>query len=246
MSVGQNQSSSHVSYGKLVKRVYGRFPKIPPGAQHRHYAKWKLLTDPLYRTVREELEGNHFPTLDIGCGVGLLAFFLRETGVQNDIFGVDFDDSKIRSAQKVALQYESPPTFEVGDMVKPWPQVVGNVCLLDVLQYLDAPQREELLSRAALHVAPSGLLILRGSLQEDTWRWSVNVFMDKFANLANWMKAKPRSYPTLEELRDILSTQGLKLIRSHPLWGKTPFNMHFMVFQRPLDSAPSATAEVQG
>lgn len=232
--MAMEQGSSTTEYREVVKRIYSRFPLFPPGAQHRHYAKWKLRMDPLYRTVGEELSGTSLPTLDIGCGVGILSFYLRETGFETALYGVDFDESKIHSAQKAATQYQNPPVFEVGNMVKPLPVIQGNVCLLDVLQYLSVEERADLLARAAERVAPSGRLILRGSLEEPTWRASVNVFMDKFANIASWMKAMPRSYPTLEELDKTLSAQGLVLKKSFPLWGKTPFNMHFMVFERPL------------
>lgn len=221
------------SQAQMARRVSRRFPLQLQRMQHRHYAKWKILLDPLYGAVRDELSASDLPVLDIGCGVGLLAFYLRESGLQMPIYGVDFDAAKIATAQKVASAYPSAPQFETGDMRRPWPEVYGNVCLLDILQYLTPESREELLTKAAAHVKPGGLLIIRGSLEEPTWRWKVNVFMDHVAKRLTWMKADPVSYPTREELQTSLGNHGLKLHSSRPLWGKTPFNTHFLAFKRP-------------
>src|SRR5690606_9789718 len=42
----------------------------------RNYVAAKVKTDPLYGAVYDELRGSDLPLLDLGCGLGLLAFYL--------------------------------------------------------------------------------------------------------------------------------------------------------------------------
>ena len=44
----------------------------------RIYVNWKLRTDPIYLTAFDLFRNSDQPLVDIGCGVGLLAFYLRE------------------------------------------------------------------------------------------------------------------------------------------------------------------------
>ena len=46
----------------------------------RSYARSKLATDPLYAAVAERLRGTSGTIADIGCGIGLMAAYLREEG----------------------------------------------------------------------------------------------------------------------------------------------------------------------
>ena len=43
-----------------------------------HYAGRKLRRDPIFPAAYELLRESNEPLLDVGCGVGLLAFYLRE------------------------------------------------------------------------------------------------------------------------------------------------------------------------
>lgn len=220
------------SRSQIASAIAGRFSSSLSVRLHRQYAKWKILTDPLYDAVYHALADSPHPVLDIGCGMGLASFYLRERGLQTPLYGVDFDAAKIKTAQLLAKQFSPPPQFETGDMRKPWPDVQGSICLLDVLQYLEIDGRADLLRRASTHVVPGGRLIIRGSLKESTWRWKVNYMLDHVAKALSWMKATPVTYPTREELVSVMADCGLELKEYRPLWGRTPFNMHFLVFER--------------
>ena len=56
----------------------------------------KLRRDPVYPAAYELFRGSDEPILDIGCGLGLLAFYLRERGCRQPILGLDVDARKIR------------------------------------------------------------------------------------------------------------------------------------------------------
>lgn len=214
--------------------ISGHFSKYTSAFGHyRSYTKWKLRTDPLYEAVRKLLQGTSLPVLDIGCGLGLLAFYLRESGMHSPVHGLDFDSKKIRLARKVASRY-SGLHFDTVDVRQSWPGIQGHLCLLDVLQYLTAPDGAALLRRCAGHVAPGGQLIIRSPLRENTWRGAFTRQTDRWANIITWMKSVPRHYPTREELEEPLAAEGLHLLEARPLWGRTPFNTYLLVFARPV------------
>lgn len=213
----------------IARRIASHFPK----RFYRHYAKWKLRSDPLYAAVFTTLQDQTpLPTLDIGCGIGLLAFYLRERGLSSPMHGMDFDIQKINVAKLVASAYAPSPEFHHADASQFWPDCQGNVCVLDVLQYLDVQDQHALLGKAATHVATDGVLIIRSCIYEDNWRYHFTTLTDRLVNLARLMKSPPLAYPTRESLEQILTAQGLQLRNFEPLYGRTPFNNYLLVFER--------------
>ena len=91
----------------LAKKLAAPFP----GTWDRTYVASKVKTDPLYGAVYEELRTSELPLLDLGCGLGLLAFYLRERGLNFPVRGLDYDSRKIDSAQKVAAALAHPGLF---------------------------------------------------------------------------------------------------------------------------------------
>jgi 2-polyprenyl-3-methyl-5-hydroxy-6-metoxy-1,4-benzoquinol methylase len=197
-----------------------------------HYTKSKLATDPVYLAVARELEGTTLPVLDIGCGMGLLAHYLRACGVECAVKGYDFDERKIRSAQQMAARGElKDASFHCGDARIESSDFSGHVVILDVLQYLMPEQQKELLVASASRVAAGAKLIIRSGLMDESWRYLITRAGDWIAKLSLWMKAAPVAYPEADRLREILSNAGLN-VKITPLWGNTPFNNHLIVAER--------------
>ena len=124
------------------------------GHWDRNYSASKLRTDPLYQALARDLRDSHLPLLDIGCGIGLSAFFLRAHGMEFPIHGLDYDARKIRSATRAAeASGSSGITFAQHDARDGLPEHQGNVCILDILQFFTPPEQETLLRSAASRVA---------------------------------------------------------------------------------------------
>src|SRR3954447_9655887 len=70
----------------------------------RHYVASKLRSDPVFPLAYESLRDAHGPILDVGCGVGLLAFYLRERGANHLIAGIDIDERKVRRARAACAE----------------------------------------------------------------------------------------------------------------------------------------------
>lgn len=221
-------SENVVSIRKLA-RLYGHH-------WHFFYALTKLRTDPLYGAVHGALAQAPagLPLLDLGCGLGLLAFYLRERGFDAPIVGADYDLRKIRHAQRIVADhgYENL-SFRLADAREGVPDFSGNVTILDILQFFREDEQTRLLEAAARSVAPGGSLVIRSTLRNASWRFRVNHAGDLFARLTLWMKAAPVHYPTREFLDTTLRRCGLEGVIT-PLWGRTPFNNYLATYRRPV------------
>ena len=213
-----------------IRALAARFPSF----QERCYARGKLSTDPLYPAVFEALKSCPEPLLDIGCGMGLLAFYLRERGWSGHITGIDYDARKIKTAIAVAGPEARDLDFSQADAMDGLPDHSGSVTILDILQYFPAPERAVLLRAAAARVCPGGRLVIRTGLAGDTWRCRVTRSIDLMAAAVRWMKSPPLHYPDKEETESLLAAAGL-IGAFRPLWGNTPFNNWMGVFDRYLN-----------
>lgn len=196
------------------------------------YVKTKLKTDPLYDAVFGALENRDAPLLDIGCGMGVLAFYLKERAYGGTISGTDYDGEKIETAKRIAAASYPSTSFAHGDAREGVPDFSGNVTILDILQFFTPEEQALLLRAAAARVAPSCRLILRSGLRDKGWRYRVTHAADIVAKLSFWMKAAPVNYPTRESIGNVLEGEGMKG-SFVPLWGRTPFNNYLIVFEKP-------------
>jgi len=198
----------------------------------QEWVKWKLTADPLFASLLPRLRAANLPVLDVGCGRGLLGFFLRECGHSAAYTGIDFDAAKIQAAQSVATQYTPPPQYHLLDARQPWPDTKGHVCLLDVLHYLPAAEQAQLLRQCASHVSPEGDLIIRSGIRDTSWRYRFTAGTDKIMAAFGLMKSPPVSYPTLEELGGVFEKAGLEIAEMQKPEKGSWFNNHLMVCRR--------------
>jgi 2-polyprenyl-3-methyl-5-hydroxy-6-metoxy-1,4-benzoquinol methylase len=197
-----------------------------------HYTASKLRSDPLYQAVHEQLRDSRLPLLDLGCGLGLLALYLRETGVDVPIHGLDYDPRKITAARTaLGRSRHAGLDFAAHDLREGLPNHSGNVTILDILQFFTPAGQAALLEAAAGRVAPGGRLIIRSGLRDRSWRFRITVAGDLLAKASAWMKAAPTHYPAAEDFHRLLARFGKVTIR--PLWGRTPFNNHLIVMEKP-------------
>jgi len=213
-----------------LQRIASLYPRI--WDYNHYYVPSKLRTDPVYSAVVSEIGASALPVLDIGCGIGLLAFYLRESGVTADITGCDYDAWKITNAKCMAERGGyAGLTFLAADARTGLPDFSGNVVILDILQFFKRPEQEALLRLAATRVAEGGKLVIRSGLHDDSTRFRITVAGDWLAKLTFWMKSGPVCYPDCELFESVLGSAGLK-VQISPLWGGTPFNNHLIVAER--------------
>jgi len=216
-----------------ASRIAGQISSLCGGLWLPHYTSCKLRTDPLYDGVYREIKASGFPLLDIGCGIGILAMYLREREWGNPVTGFDYDASKIKHGRSIIAAGAYPDiNLSQGDARQELPEHCGDVAILDILQFFDGTEKKVLLKSAAARVAPGGILIVRSGLYEKSLRFYTTLAGDMFAKLTFWMKSAPIHYPTGDFFRSVLEAEGLK-VEIRPFWGKTPFNNYLILAKRP-------------
>lgn len=196
------------------------------------YARWKVRMDPLYEMVAGILGNRHAPVVDVGCGVGILAFYLREHGHTGAIVGVDFDARKIAEARKAATRYRGVD-FVTADAKNPLPEG-HDVVLLDLLHYLAPQDQQVVLANAARAARSGGIVIIRQGIADGSWRHRSSMIVDAFGRMIRWMKAGRLHFPTRETV--VAAFEGFEA-EIRPLWGRTPFNNYLFVFRAKPDQA---------
>ena len=209
------------------KDVASRLSRLYDDRSLRSYVYWKVRTDPAYHAVIEHLRDDR-KILDLGCGVGVLPFFLREHGINAPIIGVDHDERKIEAARRAATRYRNID-FIRADARDPLPDGY-NVIVLDVLQYFSDDDQRKILAHIAAAVPPNGVAIFRQGIHDKSWRRRVTIAVDAFARVSRWMRAEKLNFPTRDRL--IEGFPGFN-VEIEPLWGRTPFNNYLFVFTRP-------------
>lgn len=194
-----------------------------PGQYHYWYARSKLASDPLYDGVGAALEGCDHAVLDVGCGLGLLAHTLRARGFRADYLGVDIDARKITAARAAAARAGlACARFELLDLATGFPTHRGNVCVLDVLQFVPPSAQIRIVDAAAVCLVPGARLVIRTGLEREGWRLRVTRTIDRASEWLHWMRGDPPRYPRRDELEAQFARLGL-VARFEPLHGRTPF-----------------------
>lgn len=194
------------------------------------YALGKTAWDPAYPAVAERAAGSPRPLLDIGCGVGLLAAYLRESGCTQPMVGIEPDAAKVELARaKVAACYPAL-VFETGEAAR-LPEFSGDVVVLDVLHYLDEAGQVRFLHDIAARIAPGGSAWIRTTFREANWRYAATLVEEAFVRVTGWIRGGRCVFPRRELVRQALASTGCE-VTIEPMWGRTPFNSHLITVRR--------------
>ena len=202
----------------------------------RAYALTKIRTDPVYAAVAERLRGSSAPLFDIGCGIGLMELYLRESGMTMPIIGIDHDTGKVEVARKIGARYDDLD-FRSGDARVAIPP--GSVLALDVLHYFSTMEQAALLQTIIAAVPPGGVAIIRDAVRDRSFRYRLTRAQEAFSRAVRWLKAERLNFPTRESIVDPFRENGFD-VEVQPLWGRTPFNNYLFVFRRPESGSTSA------
>lgn len=229
----ENKPVCAANHEEACRRVASRFH--PRWLQH--YVGGKLRGDPVFRRAYHLLGDAPASILDVGCGVGLLPFYLRERGVRQRCIGVDFDGRKIRKARDVAAGNYADIEFLEQDAADVLPQSYGNVALFDVLHYLPPARQAILLSEVAKRVAPGGMVLLRDCPRDASLRFWLTYLGEIVAQAITWNAGVPLHFPQRETIMRAFNPREFSA-REEPMWGNGPLNNRLYIFRRAV--APAA------
>ncbi len=221
------------------EEVCERVAALFPSRWLRGYVRGKLRADVVFPAAFEILRDSAHPILDLGCGVGLLAFYLRERAVNVPIIGIDIDGRKVREARRAAEGcYEALDFFE-GDVAAALPAFTGTVAMLDLLHYLPRAQQQKLLHDMAARIAPGGMLLLRDSPRENSARFWATYAGEMFAQAVAWNWKTKLHFSTAEFIEAPFAASDFTR-ESRPASGAMPFNNRLFIFRRRSSAAVPA------
>ena len=196
----------------------------------RGYAGGKLKSDPVYRATAQALRDRAQPLFDIGCGIGLLQFYLRENGFSQPMTGIDHDAKKVDVARTLGHRY-SGLRFFAGDAREAIPPD-HNITALDVLHYFTEPEQRKLVESIAEAIPPGGVAIIRDAIRDGSMRYRVTALQEMFSRAIRWLKAERLNFPSRELIMRPFLDRGFS-VQITPAWGATPFNNYLFVCSRP-------------
>jgi len=164
------------------------------------YYKQKLISNYIYKSpvlehylrvkIRLEDNYNYFNNIlpkkgvisDLGCGYGFLAYMLNFTSKQRMIFGFDYDEEKITTAQNNISKNERIEFRSVDILTVDLPQSDAFV-INDVLHYFPHEDQHNLLKKCTERLNSGGLIIVRDGNVEEIER-------HKGTQLSEWFSVK--------------------------------------------------------
>jgi SAM-dependent methyltransferase len=200
--------------------VASRIAAPYPSRFLRAYVRAKVRIDPVYAAVFERIADSSDPLLDVGCGVGVLAAYLRTRGFAAPIRGIDHDERKVAVARRVVHD----ATFEVAD-ARTAIAAGGTVVLLDLLHYFRSGDQSAILGAAA----NATTVIIRDGVRDGSWRYRLTYAQETFARAVRWLRAERLHFLTREEIVQPFAKFQAEVV---PLYGRTPFNNYLFVFRR--------------
>ncbi len=170
-------------------------------------AHWKMKIDPMFAPLDRVVPRSGF-ILDLGCGYGFATHWLAQCTDTRTFLGVDYDEDKIRTAERTAPQHPRIK-FEFQNVLEFEYPACDAILLLDVLHYWTPDKQQRILDKARRALRPGGKLILRdgaqaeGAAHRSVHRW------EKFATAIGHNQTREGlHFQTLEELTAALSAAG--------------------------------------
>jgi SAM-dependent methyltransferase len=202
--------------GQIAARYPTRFLRI--------YVRLKVRIDPVYAAVFDRVRGSDEALLDVGCGIGILALYLRARGFRAPIRGIDHDERKVAIARSVMPD----ATFEVGD-ARTAIDGCGTAVLLDLLHYFRADEQSGILDAAAKMATT---VIIRDAIRDGSWRYFFTYAQEMFSRGVRWLRAERLHFPARDDVTGPFGSFDVEVV---PLYGRTPFNNYLFVFRRSKD-----------
>jgi predicted exporter/SAM-dependent methyltransferase len=144
-------SAAHL---KRIRRLYRHLYAYP-----RLFARFKIMLDPMFRELDRHLSRPKV-VIDIGCGFGVPAAWIRALYPDVTLFGNEPDGERARVASMVVnansrIDHGSAP--DVPDV----PGRADTALMLDMIHYLNDAELKLTLDNLNVKLVPSGRLIIR-------------------------------------------------------------------------------------
>lgn len=201
-----------------------------------HFARGKLSGDPVFAGLLEMgAIGNGTRVLDLGCGQGLLASWLRaarqlyEEGFWQTTWpepprlasyrGIEL---MLSDVQRASVAGAENVEFVQGDIRTADFGKADTVVILDVLHYITPEEQEQVLTRVREALLPSGKLVLRIGDADGGLPFFYSKLVDMVVFFMRGHRVAKLHTRSLGEWRELLNRLGFS-VESMPMNKGTPF-----------------------
>jgi len=203
---GLQQQLDEVNTPRVVRRKINRLYRYQ-GKYVEEFVRWKMKLDPFFLTL-DSVVPRQAQVLDLGCGYGMATHWLATFTDTRMFWGVDYDEDKIRVAQRSAPGHPRIQ-FTHGDLLTCEYPLCDVVLLLDVLHYWTAEKQQPILNKVRQALRPGGRLVLRDGARSETVAHRKVHRWEKFATSVGMNRTKEGlHFQTQAELEEMLQRAG--------------------------------------
>lgn len=197
------------------------------------YIAGKLSNDPLFEEGLSVLRERKGKVIDLGCGLGLLALWLREHGDEASYLGCDLDAWKIEAGRRavIRLGYQDIE-FVTGDMLELPVNGATTICAFDVFHYLPLAMQEQMIQKLARAAQQGALVLIRTGVRGCGWRSGVTLLQEWWIRASGWIPSGNGTLPQLEEMVRKFETLDCS-VEVQPLHGNMPFSNYWLKISSP-------------
>jgi predicted exporter/SAM-dependent methyltransferase len=176
----------------------------------RMFARFKMQYDPMFPRLAEFLPGGG-QVLDIGCGYGVQAVWLKTLHAGMRICALEPDEDRARIARRV-LSADDSVFVTTAQSFRDYPERVEAVLMLDMIHYMPDDELERLLKEIHGRLSSSGRLILRVTVPSQkrfAWERWLEIFRNRISRVDIWLRSAP-------VVTDILNRSGFRVVLREP------------------------------
>ncbi len=203
---GLQKQLDAINTPRVVRRKVGRLYRYQ-GKYVEQFVYWKMKMDPVFAAL-DSVVPRQGLILDLGCGYGMATHWLSCFTDGRSFLGVDYDEDKIRVAQRTAPD-SARIKFESGDLLEMECPPCDAILLLDVLHYWQPEKQQLILNKARRALRPGGRLIVRDGAKAESAAHRRVDFWERIATRIGHNQTKEGlHFQSLAELEAALKRSG--------------------------------------
>jgi uncharacterized protein len=203
---GLQKQLDEINTPRVLRRKVARLYRYQ-GKFVEQFVYWKMKTDPVFPSLDQVVPREGF-ILDLGCGYGMATHWLAYCTDRRTFLGLDYDEDKIRVAQRTAPQHERI-RFEAANILESDYPPCDTVLLLDVLHYWTPEKQQLILGKVRRALRPGGRLVLREAARAEDAAHGRVARWEKFATRLGHNKTEEGlHFQTLAQLEAMLRAAG--------------------------------------
>ena len=198
----------------------------------RFYAKLKMLIVPYEQISKFVPHGGK--VLDVGCGFGILSFFLCFESPNRKVFGVDPNSQRISSIPNIVATIPENVSFNTGSVSVVASESFDCVVMEEVLHHIAKEDQQQVLEQIHSLLADDGTFILRENNKRLSFRY---IFVNLPAEYLLYPTQEKANFRTNAEFEYMLGKAGYGVETFSAPWYWLVDISVFVCRKRPASSA---------